>query len=146
MNKHILSALVALALFLPWEGSALAADLAAQTSNAGGVKVTVTLRKFTSASKTIDFAVALETHTHPLNEALENVSVLIADGRQYPPLSWEGTPPGGHHRKGVLHFKALDPMPVEVELQIGLAGDNATRTFKWTLQPAENGRGTGNGK
>ncbi len=146
MNKHILSGLAAAALFLPWAGSAFAADMATQTRNADGVKVTVTLRKFTSDTKTIDFAVTLETHTHPLKEAMENVSVLIADGNQYPPLSWEGTPPGGHHRKGMLHFKAPSPLPAEVELQIGLEGDSTTRTFKWALKPAEKGRGTGHGK
>jgi hypothetical protein len=60
--------------------------------------------------------------------------VLIADGAKYLPLSWEGTAPGGHHRKGVLRFKAIVPPPRSVELQILLSGDTSPRSFTWRLK------------
>jgi len=107
---------------------------AAQVSNERQIKITATLQNIPREAKTLDFEVTLETHTHALSDGLENSSVLIADGKQYKPLSWDGTPPGGHHRKGTLHFKAIDPFPASVELQIRLIGDASPRSFKWQLK------------
>lgn len=107
---------------------------APQVSNEHGVKVTVTPQNILSKAKTWDFQVTLETHTQDLSDDLAKSSVLIADGKQYLPLSWEGAPPGGHHRKGKLRFKAIAPPPASVELQIRLAGDASPRSFKWLLK------------
>lgn len=59
------------------------------------------------------------------------VYALVADGKQYLPLGWDGAPPGGHHRKGTLRFKSIRPWPKEMELRIRLAADHAPRSFKW---------------
>ena len=107
---------------------------APQVSNEREIKVTATLQKNTSEAKTWDFEVVLETHTKALNDDLAKSSLLIADGKQYLPLGWEGAPPGGHHRKGKLRFKAIAPPPASVELQIRLAGDATPRSFKWLLK------------
>ncbi|MDO8292824.1 MAG: hypothetical protein Q7T29_08175 [Gallionella sp.] len=107
---------------------------APQVSNEREIKVTATLQKTPSEAKTWDFEVVMETHTKALNDDLAKSSVLIADGKQYLPLSWEGAPPGGHHRKGKLRFKAIAPPPASVELQIRLAGDASPRRFKWLLK------------
>ena len=107
---------------------------APQISNERGVKVTVTLQNILSEAKTWNFQLVLETHTQDLNDDLAKSAVLIADGKQYLPLGWEGAPPGGHHRKGVLRFKAVSPQPQSMELQIRLAGDTAQRSFKWLLK------------
>jgi len=107
---------------------------APQVGNELGVKITATLQNITKDAKTWDFEVSLETHSHALSEVLEKSSALVADGKQYQPLSWEGSPPGGHHRKGVLHFKAIAPQPSSVELQIRLIGDPTPRSFKWQLK------------
>lgn len=107
---------------------------APQISNKREIKVTATLQKTPSEAKTWDFEVVMETHTKALNDDLAKSSVLIADGKQYLPLSWEGAPPGGHHRKGKLRFKAIAPPPASVELQIRLAGDASPRSFKWLLK------------
>ena len=110
------------------------AGYAPQASNEREIKVTATLQKNTSEAKTWDFEVVLETHTKDLNDDLVKSSTLIADGRQYLPLSWEGAPPGGHHRKGLLRFKAIAPQPRSMELQIRLTGDTSPRSFKWLLK------------
>lgn len=107
---------------------------APQVSNEREIKVTTTLQKMPNGAKTWDFEVTLETHTKALNDDLAKSSVLVADGKQYLPLSWEGAPPGGHHRKGKLRFKAITPQPAAVELQIRLASDPAPRSFKWLLK------------
>ena len=107
---------------------------APQVSNEREIKVTATLQNIPSKAKTWDFEVVLETHTKTLNDDLAKSSVLIADGKQYLPLGWKGAPPGGHHRKGKLSFKAIVPPPASVELQIRLAGDPSPRSFKWLLK------------
>ncbi len=113
---------------------------ALQTSDERGVKVTVTLQDISSGAKTWDFGVVLETHTKPLNDDLSRSSVLIADGKRYIPLGWEGAPPGGHHRKGRLRFKAIKPVPASIELRIRLKGETVPRSFRWILK----GKGYGN--
>lgn len=107
---------------------------APQISNERGVKVTVIRPNILSEAKTWDFQVTLETHTQDLSDDLAKSSLLIADGKQYLPLSWEGAPPGGHHRKGLLRFKAIAPQPRSMELQIRLARDASPRSFKWLLK------------
>ncbi len=107
---------------------------APQVSNEREIKVTATLQKIPGGAKTWDFEVALETHTKTLNDDLAQSSMLIADGKQYLPLGWDGAPPGGHHRKGKLSFKVLTPAPAAVELQIRLASDPTPRSFKWLLK------------
>lgn len=114
--------------------SAAELGFAPQVSNERQVKITATLQSIPKDAKTWDFEVVLETHTHALSDGLESSSVLIADGKQYKPVGWEGSPPGGHHRKGMLHFKAIAPQPASVELQIRLIGDPSPRSFKWQLK------------
>jgi len=107
---------------------------APQVSNEREIKVTATLQNIPKKAETWDVEVTLETHTKALGDDLTKSSMLIAGGKQYMPLGWEGAPPGGHHRKGKLHFKAIAPPPDAVELQIRLAGDPAPRSFKWMLK------------
>jgi hypothetical protein len=131
--------LVAIAAGVIGMGNAAEPGYAPQVSNERQVKITATLQNITKEAKTWDIEVSLETHTHALSEFLENTSMLIADGKQYKPMGWEGSPPGGHHRKGVLRFKAIDPQPASVELQIRLIGDPSPRSFQWILKGASNG-------
>jgi hypothetical protein len=49
------------------------------------------------------------------------------------PTAWEGDPPGGHHRRGVLVFKPMNPMPATITLHIRQVGGIADRTFTWNL-------------
>lgn len=114
--------------------SATEVGYAPQVSNEREIKVTAALQAIPNAAKTWDFEVTLESHTQALSDDLAKSAVLIAGGKQYTPLDWEGAPPGGHHRKGRLHFKAIAPQPASVELQIRLSGDSSSRSFKWLLK------------
>ena len=120
-------------IFIP-VSSAAEHGYAPQMSNERGIKVTVALQDIPAEAQTWDFRVVLETHTRDLSDDLAKAAVLVADGTQYMPLGWEGAPPGGHHRKGLLRFKAIDPRPASVELQIRLSGDASPRSFRWLLK------------
>jgi len=112
-----------------------AAALAARSSYAAGVQVEVTPKTTDPKSKVWEFAVAMNTHITPLTVDLAKTAVLTDDaGHQYAPLAWNGDPPGGHHRKGVLQFPAPAGAPKVIELKIkGIAGP-PERVFKWELK------------
>jgi len=105
------------------------------TSSAGGVMVAVQPVDLAPGAKSWDFDVSLNTHVHPLEQDLAKVSVLVdASGARHAPLAWKGDPPGGHHRKGVLHFAPVSGSPAYVELQIRDVGTPEARTFRWQLR------------
>ncbi len=120
-------------------GNAAETGLTAQTSDKQGVKVTVSAKNLYKEVDTWGFEMTLESHTQDLKTDISKSSILIADGKQYAPLDWEGAPPGGHHRKGILRFKAITPKPASVELQIHLTGEAAPRSFLWIMKGARNG-------
>ncbi|MEO8331486.1 MAG: hypothetical protein ABI479_03570 [Gallionella sp.] len=131
--------LAAMAIGVISMGNAAETGLASQISNERGVKVTVSVKNLYKEAETWHFEVTLETHTQDLKEDMAKSSTLIADGKQYLPLGWEGAPPGSHHRKGLLRFKSITPQPSSVELQIHLNGESAPRSFKWIMKGARNG-------
>lgn len=113
--------------------------LAARISGEQGVKVTVTPVDVSAKADVWDFDVVLETHVRELDSDMAKSSVLIADGKEYAPLAWDGAPPGGHHRKGHLRFRPIKPAPESVEVQIRLTGEAAPRSFRWILKGAGDG-------
>ena len=134
VKKAFRGALVAVAA-LAFAGAASAAELEARTSRAAGVTVKVTPKDVAPGSGTWAFAVVLDTHSQDLSDDLVKDSVLIdVRGTRYAPVSWEGAPPGGHHREGVLRFKGLGPAPGAFELQIRRPGESAARVFRWNLK------------
>jgi hypothetical protein len=88
-----------------------------------------------SGERVWQFRVALNTHSRDLSEDLMQVAVL-ADGQggQSRALSWDGDKPGGHHRSGILKFRAPSPMPDAVEVRIARPGEVAPRVFSWRLK------------
>lgn len=109
--------------------------LAPQTRSEGGVQVKVTPKNITVAADTWDFEVALNTHSVALDQDLVKTTVMVdAQGKQYLPIAWNGDPPGGHHRSGVLRFKALAALPPSLELRINGIGGVDARVFRWQLR------------
>jgi len=129
--RQVLLAAAALAI----AGAAFAAGLETRSSSAAGVMVRVTPKDVAPGSASWAFEVVLDTHSGDLSDDLVGGSVLLdAKGAKHVPLAWEGPGPGGHHRKGVLRFKAL-PGPMEsIELQIRRPGESTPRIFRWTLK------------
>jgi hypothetical protein len=72
-----------------------------------GVTFTITSVDYGDA---IGFQMKIDTHQGSLSFDLTEVSTLVVGGKVYEPLSWDGSPPGGHHRSGELVF----PKPGEL--------------------------------
>ena len=110
------------------------ATLEARSSDAEGVRVVVQPRTNLPVDGRWEFNVSMDTHTKPLNDDLAHASVLIDDaGHRLTPLAWQGDPPGGHHRKGVLQFPFAGGNPKSIELQIEGVGGAEKRVFQWQL-------------
>ena len=114
--------------------SIAAPPLDARKSDVAGIQVVVTPRPFGQAASNWEFEVVLDTHTKPLNDDLVRASELIADGRSYAPVGWQGDQPGGHHRKGTLSFPRPPAMPKVMEVRINGIGGAGVRRFRWDIQ------------
>lgn len=109
-----------------------AADLKQQSSSEWGVTVRAIPRDLSPAAKVWEFDIVLETHSQELSDDLKTTATLVGDGGgKQVPTAWEGDPPGGHHRKGVLRFSPMKPPPQTIELVILRPGESAPRTFRW---------------
>ncbi len=101
----------------------------------GIVSVTVTPLQLSADAPEWKFDVVLDTHSGSLDEDMLASAILIdGTGKQYRPIRWDGAPPGGHHREGVLVFSALKPTPRTVEIKIKDISDILQRSFKWNLK------------
>lgn len=128
-------ALLAAGAFAMIEPAALAgANLKPQSSTVLGVTLKVVPRALPADGKSWVFDLTFDTHTRELSDELTGNAVLIADGKRHAPSAWQGDAPGGHHRKGSLHFAPIAPPPMSVELQIQRPGETAPRSFRWSLQ------------
>lgn len=136
MTAHAESGRVAVVLLLAaiLAGPAIAfgGSLEPQVSRAGGVEVSVTPGALAADAEVWEFEVTFNTHSGALDGNPAESSVLIdAQGGRHAALEWEGMPPGGHHRSGVLRFRTPDASAGMVELRIGGVGGIDVRTFRW---------------
>jgi hypothetical protein len=107
----------------------------ARMSDAAGVHVVVTPKAVDATAKVWEFDVAMDTHIRPLGEDIAAAAVLVDDsGHRSTPVAWQGDPPGGHHRRGVLRFNAPSEESKAFELQLTGVGGADLRTFRWEVQ------------
>jgi len=125
-------ALALLMQLLPAAGGLAAAPLAGVATNFGGVSVMAT--PGTLSGGIWEFQIAFNTHSQELRDDLAKSASLVADGAVSVPLEWRGDPPGGHHRKGVLRFKAPAGRPAAIELRLARPGEAEPRVFRWRLE------------
>ena len=118
--------------FLGASGVAAAQSLSTQSSSAAGVTVKATPR--TLAGAVWEFELVFDTHTQDLKDDPAKSASLHAAGASAAPLAWQGDPPGGHHRKGVLKFSATAPGTQAIELTITRPGEPTPRSFRWQLK------------
>lgn len=122
--------LLALALTIP----ASAQSLPSRENDDGHVMVTVTPLDVARTSATWRFDVRFNTHVSPITQDMMAVTDLSGGkGHSERPAAWQGDPPGGHHRKGVLLFKGISPYPATVTVHIREVGGVPDRTFTWNL-------------
>jgi len=81
-----------------------------------------------------EFQIAFNTHSQDLRDDVAKSATLVADGVVSTALEWRGDPPGGHHRKGVLRFKAPAGRPAAIELRLARQGETTPRVFRWKLE------------
>lgn len=113
--------------------AAAASDLPTRTSTEAAITVKATPRALSGV--TWEFELAFDTHLRTLNDDLEKTAALVTDGgNTFSPLKWLGDPPDGHHRKGVLQFRPISPLPGSIELRITREGEPQPRLFKWSLK------------
>ncbi len=81
------------------------------------------------------FEIYVNTHQGDLNFDLTEISMLKGVGEEpMLPVSWEGSPPGGHHRNGTLVFPPVPSTVREIQLIIKDVYDIPERSFEWKLQ------------
>ncbi len=129
-GRVALAALVAAILAGP--AVALGGSLDRQVTRGNGVEVSVTPGPLAPGAEVWEFEVTFNTHSGALDGDPAASSVLVdGQGNRHAALEWQGSPPGGHHRNGVLRFRPLSP-PVEIiELRVGGVGEIDVRTFRW---------------
>ena len=106
-------------------------DLWAKINSENFVSIEVKPTDF-SFNKPIRFDVSISTHQGSLDFDLTKMSHLEDDkGNIYQPSSWEGSPPGGHHRSGILSFPRLSEKTKFIKLTIENVYNVPERVFKW---------------
>ena len=138
MKRHFLVAMalapVVAALARSPLASAQTLTLEAQKNDEGAVSVSVTPQDVSKTADAWRFDVRFNTHVTPITQDMVAVASLNGGGdAAEPPTAWEGDPPGGHHRHGVLVFKPLAPTLTTLTLHIREVGGVAERTFTWNL-------------
>lgn len=111
-------------------------DLSPRHNDAGRVAIEVQPLTLGDGQEIWEFGVALNTHSVDLSYDLMEVAELRCErGEEYQPSSWDGSPPGGHHRRGVLRFAALDHPTSFIEIVIRNVADVPERLFRWETDP-----------
>ena len=132
--RCVISRILAFFLIFATAGVAIAAgNLLPQTSSQSAVTVKVTPRSLEGTEW--EFEVVFDTHSQDLNDDLLKAAALVVDGgAPSAPKGWIGDAPGGHHRKGLLRFKAAAASPATLELRLQRPAESAPRVFRWRLR------------
>lgn len=126
--RRIVAVLLAMALV-----AAPSANVITQRTVVKGVSIAVTAGNLGPEASVWDFAVVLDSPHRNLPDDLLTSAMLVAKGKKYKPLIWEGAPAAGSHRAGVLKFIAVEPRPDSIELRISRPGEKKPRSFSWLL-------------
>lgn len=138
MNRRFLLTIALIPIAAAFAGSSIAsaqaASLEAKTNDENKVSVSVTPQDVSKTASAWRFEVQFNTHVTPISQDMVAVSSL-SDGKaaEERPIAWEGDPPGGHHRHGVLVFPPLSPAPSTLTLRIREVGGVAERAFTWDV-------------
>jgi len=85
--------------------------------------------------KPAKFEIRMNTHSGDLSQDLIAVCTLTdSSGQEYQPINWDGSPPGGHHRSGILEFSELGEEAKSITLVIREVADVPERVFNWSIE------------
>ena len=129
--SHIL-ALVMMLLLVNMTVDAEAYEMKSNKQN----KVRIDVRPVQLLSgKPSKFEIRMNTHSGDLSQDLVAVCTLKDNrGREYRPTNWDGSPPGGHHRSGVLEFSELAEGTESITLVIREVANVPERVFNWSVE------------
>jgi len=108
-------------------------DLPALNNSENSVSIDAKPIDFTY-NKPVTIAMALNTHHGSLDYDLSKISVLVCDqGKTFKPIRWEGSAPGGHHRRGELVFPEIDHKVSHLKLVVKDIYNVPERVFDWNI-------------
>lgn len=115
--------------------AAPAGDELTQINDKAMVTVAVTpLNLNDKSAATLDFKIALNTHSVDLGYDLTTIATLSSDtGEKVQPIKWDGPAGGGHHREGALSFPQLKQRGQTLTLTLRGIADVPERTFTWKV-------------
>jgi len=115
--------------------TASAGDDLTQTNAEAMVTVAVTpLNLNDKSAATLDFKIALNTHSVDLGYDLATIATLSSDtGEKVQPAKWDGPAGGGHHREGTLSFPQLKQRGQSVTVVLRGIADVPERIFTWKV-------------
>ncbi len=88
-----------------------------------------------SYDKPVVFEVRIDTHEGSLDFDLREISIMEDSERnEYKAIDWEGSPPRGHHRFGLLKFPKLKGQTKYLKLTIKNVNNVPERVFIWNLE------------
>lgn len=109
--------------------------LEVKTNDDGGVWIAIRPINLQQGNTDWSFEISIDVHSGDLAGDLMQVAELTGGNKaSYKPTVWEGDPPGGHHRKGILKFKPITPLPNSIALIIRGVGGINERKFAWNLK------------
>jgi hypothetical protein len=124
--------ILAVAIGLAVNPGAYAYELKSNSENSVRVDVQPVQLKPGQPAK---FEVRMNTHSITLGEDMVAVSSLKDNaGRVYQATAWQGSAPGGHHRKGVLEFQDLADSAATITLTIKGIANVPERIFEWPVE------------
>lgn len=107
-----------------------------RTDDRAAVMVAVTpLNLDDPTAATLDFQIALNTHSVDLSYDLTAIATLRSDsGEEVKPTKWDGPTGGGHHRSGTLSFPQMKDRGRSLTLVLRGIADVPERTFEWQMR------------
>jgi hypothetical protein len=123
---------------VPSENDTSSSAALIRTDEQGAVMFEVTPLNLTAATDTLDFDVAMNTHSVDLSMDLATLATLTTDtGVTIHAEKWDATP-GGHHVSGKLIFPAMNGgksiLDGASKLTLTIANvDAPSRVFEWQL-------------
>jgi len=106
-----------------------------QVSDEAMVTVEVTPLNLADATPTsLDFEIAMNTHSVDLSYDLAKIAVLRSDaGEEVQPVKWDGPTSGGHNVRGRLSFPPLKDRGKSLTLIVRGIADVPERNFTWSV-------------
>jgi hypothetical protein len=115
--------------------AAPAGDDLTRTNDEASVTVAITpLNLNDKSAASLDFKIALNTHSVDLGYDLTAIATLSNDaGEKVQPTNWAGPGGGGHHREGTLSFPQLKNRGQLLTLVLRGIANVPERTFTWKV-------------